>query len=163
MPLWRANKWQLQIWCFHERSQSREDADAAIDASAALYMRVSTGRQAEHDLSIPDQRHQLQSWCRAHGYEPAAEFVEAGASATDDRRPIFQQMIEWACDGENAFDVIIVHSYSRFFREAFEQEFYLRKLARHKVSVVSITQPVGDENEPVHAMMRKVIALFDRS
>lgn len=128
---------------------------------AALYMRVSTGRQAEHDLSIPDQRHQLQSWCHAHGYESVAEFVEAGASATDDRRPIFQQMIERACDGENAFDVIIVHSYSRFFREAFEQEFYLRKLARHKVRVVSVTQPVGDENEPVHAMMRKVIALFD--
>ncbi len=128
---------------------------------AALYMRVSTGRQAEHDLSIPDQRQQLQSWCLAHGYEPAAEFVEAGASATDDRRPVFQQMIERACDGEKAFDVIIVHSYSRFFREAFEQEFYLRKLARHKVRVISITQPVGDENEPVHAMMRKVIALFD--
>jgi site-specific DNA recombinase len=70
-------------------------------------------------------------------------------------------MIERACDIENAFDVIIVHSYSRFFREAFEQEFYLRKLAKHKVKVVSITQPVGDENEPVHAMMRKVIALFD--
>lgn len=94
-------------------------------------------------------------------YEPVAEFVEAGASATDDRRPAFQQMIERACDGEGAFDVIIVHSYSRFFREAFEQEFYLRKLARHKVKVVSITQPVGDEAEPVHAMMRKVIALFD--
>jgi site-specific DNA recombinase len=128
---------------------------------AALYLRVSTGRQAEHDLSIPDQRQQLQSWCRGKGYAVTAEFVEAGASATDDRRPAFQQMIERACDIENAFDVIIVHSYSRFFREAFEQEFYLRKLAKHKVKVVSITQPVGDENEPVHAMMRKVIALFD--
>ena len=70
-------------------------------------------------------------------------------------------MIERACDGENAFDVIIVHSYSRFFRETFEQEFYLRRLARHKVRVVSITRPVGDENEPVHTVMRKVIALFD--
>jgi DNA invertase Pin-like site-specific DNA recombinase len=128
---------------------------------AALYMRVSTGRQAEHDLSIPDQRQQLQSWCRGHGYAVTAEFVEAGASATDDRRPVFQQMIERACDGESAFDVIVVHSYSRFFREAFEQEFYLRKLAKHEVKVVSITQPVGDESEPVHAMMRKVIALFD--
>ena len=57
--------------------------------------------------------------------------------------------------------MIVVHSYSRFFREAFEQEFYLRKLAKHNVKVVSITQPVGDESEPVHAMMRKVIALFD--
>ena len=109
-------------------------------------------------MSIPDQRQQLQSWCRGHGYAVTAEFVEAGASATDDRRAVFQQMIERACDGEYAFDVIIVHSYSRFFREAFEQEFYLRKLARHKVKVISITQPVGDESEPVHAMMRKVIA-----
>jgi len=112
-------------------------------------------------LSIPDQRQQLQSWCRGHGYAVTAEFVEAGASATDDRRAVFQQMIERACDGENAFDLIVVHSYSRFFREAFEQEFYLRKLAKHNVKVVSITQPVGDESEPVHAMMRKVIALFD--
>jgi site-specific DNA recombinase len=135
--------------------------DSASPPRAALYMRVSTGRQAEHDLSIPDQRQQLKSWCRGQGYAIAAEFVEAGASAGDDRRPVFQQMIERACDGENAFDVIVVHSYSRFFREAFEQEFYLRKLAKHKVRVVSITQPVGDENEPVHAMMRKVIALFD--
>jgi site-specific DNA recombinase len=128
---------------------------------AALYMRVSTGRQAEHDLSIPDQRSQLKSWCRANGHPVVAEYVEAGASAGDDRRPCFQQMIERACDGEHAFDLIIVHSYSRFFREAFEQEFYLRKLAKHGVRVVSITQPVGDEAEPVHAMMRKVIALFD--
>jgi site-specific DNA recombinase len=128
---------------------------------AALYMRVSTGRQAEHDLSIPDQRSQLKLWCRANGHDVVAEFVEAGASAGDDRRPGFQQMIERACDGEHAFDLIVVHSYSRFFREAFEQEFYLRKLGKHGVRVVSITQPVGDETEPVHAMMRKVIALFD--
>jgi site-specific DNA recombinase len=124
-------------------------------------MRVSTGRQAEHDLSIPDQRGHLQSWCRANGHPVVAEYVEAGASAGDDRRPSFQQMIERACDGEHAFDLVVVHSYSRFFREAFEQEFYLRKLAKHAVRVVSITQPVGDETEPVHAMMRKVIALFD--
>ena len=128
---------------------------------AALYMRVSTGRQAEHDLSIPDQRSQLKSWCRANGHHVVAEYIEAGASAGDDRRPSFQQMIERACDGDHAFDLIVVHSYSRFFREAFEQEFYLRKLAKHGVRVVSITQPVGDETEPVHAMMRKVIALFD--
>jgi DNA invertase Pin-like site-specific DNA recombinase len=128
---------------------------------AALYMRVSTGRQAEHDLSIPDQRRQLQNWCRVQGYTVATEFIEGGASAGGDRRPVFQQMIERACDGEQAFELILVHSYSRFFREAFEQEFYLRKLAKHGVRVVSITQPVGDESEPGQAMMRKVIALFD--
>ena len=142
----------------------KEETNVEMLASpprAALYMRVSTGRQAEHDLSIPDQRAQLNSWCRARGYVVAAEFIEAGASAGDDRRPVFQQMIERACDGDQAFEYIVVHSYSRFFREAFEQEFYVRKLAKHGVRVVSITQPVGDESEPVQAMMRKVIALFD--
>ena len=136
-------------------------AQDSVARRAALYMRVSTSRQAEYDLSIPDQRRQLESWCRAHGYTVAAEFIESGASAGDDRRPGFQQMIERACDGEQAFELILVHSYSRFFREAFEQEFYLRKLAKHGVRVVSITQPVGDESEPLQAMMRKVIALFD--
>ena len=30
-------------------------------ARAALYLRVSTGRQADNDLSIPDQRRQAES------------------------------------------------------------------------------------------------------
>jgi site-specific DNA recombinase len=137
------------------------DPENSIARRAALYMGVSTGRQAEHDLSIPDQRRQLESWCRTQGFTVAAEFIENGASAGNDRRPAFQQMIERACDGEQAFGVILVHSYSRFFREAFEQEFYLRKLAKHGVKVISMTQPVGDESDPVQAMMRKVIALFD--
>ena len=93
----------------------------ASSRRAALYMRVSTGRQAEHDVSIPDQRAQLNGWCHANGFTVAAEFIEAGASAGDDRRPVFQQMIERACDGEQSFNYIIVHSYSRCFREAFEQ------------------------------------------
>ncbi|MEY9387564.1 site-specific DNA recombinase [Bradyrhizobium japonicum] len=145
-------------------SKSRRKPDVAIDPNAsriAFYLRVSTDRQAKHDLSIPDQRAQMLSWCEAKGHQTVAEFVEPGASATDDKRPIFQQMIERACDGEHAFDVIAVHSYSRFFRDAFGQEFYLRKLAKHGVKLVSITQPLGDDDDPVQAMMRKVIALFD--
>src|SRR6516225_10055505 len=116
----------------HKPPPNRPPQDS-VARRAALYMRVSAGRQAEHDLSIPDQRQQLEAWCRAQGYTVAAEFIESGASAGDDRRPVFQQMIERACDGEQAFELILVHSYSRFFREAFEQEFYLRKLAKHVI------------------------------
>jgi site-specific DNA recombinase len=126
---------------------------------AALYLRVSTGRQAEHDLSIPDQRSQALAWINKRNWELSAEYVEAGASATDDKRPEFQRMIERACDGDNAFDVILVHSYSRFFRDAFGLEFYIRKLTKHGVRLVSITQELGDD--PAQVMMRQVIALFD--
>ncbi len=55
-------------------------------AKAALYLRVSTGRQAESDLSIPDQRRQITAYCVAKGWDVAAEFVEPGNTATDDRR-----------------------------------------------------------------------------
>jgi DNA invertase Pin-like site-specific DNA recombinase len=120
---------------------------------------VSTGRQAEHDLSIPDQRAQTQAWAAQRGWPVVAEYVEPGASATDDKRPEFQKMIERACDGENAFDAIVVHSFSRFFRDAFGLEFYVRKLAKHGVKLVSITQELGDD--PAQVMMRQVIALFD--
>ncbi|WP_204310626.1 recombinase family protein, partial [Escherichia coli] len=47
-------------------------------ARAALYLRVSTGRQAESDLSIPDQRRQIEGYCLSRGWEVAAEFVGLG-------------------------------------------------------------------------------------
>lgn len=33
----------------------------------ALYARVSTVRQADNDLSIPDQLRQFNEWCKANG------------------------------------------------------------------------------------------------
>ena len=143
-----------------ERVQTNGATPASPSAArAAIYLRVSTGRQAEHDLSIPDQKAQTQAWLEQRGWSVVAEYVETGASATDDKRPQFQRMIERACDGENAFDVIVVHSFSRFFRDAFGLEFYLRKLAKYGVKLVSITQELGDD--PAQVMMRQVIALFD--
>ena len=126
---------------------------------AALYLRVSTSRQAEHDVSIPDQRKQGEAWCEARGYQLVETFVEAGASATNDRRPEFQRMIEAGTSKPAPFDVVVVHSFSRFFRDHFELEFYVRKLAKNGIRLVSITQEMGDD--PMHVMMRQIMALFD--
>src|SRR5258708_5227485 len=84
---------------------------------AALYLRVSTGRQADSDLSIPDQRRQAKAYCASRGWEIVTDYVEPGASATDDRRPEFQRMIDAATAKPPAFEVILVHSFSRFFRD----------------------------------------------
>ena len=126
---------------------------------AALYLRVSTTRQAEHDVSIPDQRRQGEAWCASHGYQLTETYVEAGASATNDKRPEFQRMIEAGTSKPAPFDVVVVHSFSRFFRDHFELEFYVRKLAKNGVKLVSITQEMGDD--PMHVMMRQIMALFD--
>ncbi len=130
-----------------------------VPLRAALYLRVSTARQAEHDVSIPDQKRQGEAYCEARGYQFVETYVEPGASATNDRRPEFQRMIEAGTSRPAPFDVVVVHSFSRFFRDAFDMEFYVRKLAKNGVKLLSITQEIGDD--PVHQMMRQIMALFD--
>ena len=126
---------------------------------AALYLRVSTGRQADSGLSIPDQRRQAEAYCRRKGWRVEAEYVEPGLSATDDRRPEFQRLIDAASAKPPALDVIVVHSFSRFFRDQFQLEFYVRKLVKNSVRLVSITQELGDD--PMSNMIRQIMALFD--
>jgi len=67
---------------------------STIPLRAALYLRVSTARQAEHDVSIPDQKRQGEAYCEARGLQLVETFIEPSASATNDRRPEFQRMIE---------------------------------------------------------------------
>ena len=68
-------------------------------------------------------------------------------------------MIESALNKPAGFDVIVVHSFSRFFRNQFQFEFYVRKLAKNGVRLVSITQDLGDD--PMSVMTRQIMTLFD--
>jgi site-specific DNA recombinase len=70
--------------------------------------------QTDNDLSIPDQRRQGKGYCTSRSREIVGEYIEPGLSATDDRRPEFQRMIDAATTKPPAFDVILVHSFSRF-------------------------------------------------
>ena len=127
--------------------------------AVALYARVSTTRQAENDLSIPDQLRQLKEYCKSHNLAVASEYVEPGASATDDRRPVFQQMIADATQPPAPFDAILVHSRSRFFRDLFQFLHYERLLQKVGVKVLSITQQTGDD--AAGEMASKLFSLFD--
>ncbi len=134
-------------------------ASAAQPSRAALYLRVSTGRQAENDLSIPDQRRQATEFCKARGWEVCAEFVDAGLSGTDENRPELQRLLDLATGGGSPFDVVVVHSFSRFARDHFALEHAVRRLRKNGVRLVSITQDLGDD--PMSVMVRQVFALFD--
>lgn len=137
-------------------------APLLLDTTAkrvAIYARVSTTRQAEQDLSLPDQITQAESFCLGKGWQVAERFIEPGASATDDRRPEFQKLIDHATSPDRPVDIVLVHSMSRFFRDQFQSEFYIRKLRKAGVDVVSITQPF--ENDPTGNLMRQFLGLFD--
>ena len=42
----------------------------------AQYLRVSTVRQAEHDVSIPDQKRQGEAYCALRGYQLVETYVK---------------------------------------------------------------------------------------
>jgi len=125
----------------------------------ALYARVSTTRQADNDLSIPDQLRQLRAWCEINDHTAVQEFIEPGASATDDKRPVFQQMMTEALRKPPAFEVIVVHSFSRFFRDMIEFGVYEKRLKRNGVKIISITQQTSDDS--AGEMARRLFSLFD--
>ncbi len=127
--------------------------------AVAIYARVSTTRQADNELSIPDQLKQLRAWCASQGHDIADEFVEPGASATDDRRPAFQRMIGEATASPAPYTAIVVHSRSRFFRELYEFLKYERMLLKAGVKVLSITQQTTDDASG--EMASKLFSLFD--
>ena len=126
---------------------------------AAIYARVSTGKQAAGELSLPDQMRQCTHFAEAKGYEIAAEFVDAGVSARTDKRAEFQRMIKIACKPHRPFDAILVHSQSRFARNTKDLLVYKEKLEANGVSLLSITQDLG-EGETAD-VLRTVVGALD--
>lgn len=60
----------------------------------ALYVRVSTDKQAEFGMSLEAQTAELQKYCADRNWEVAGTFVDAGFSGKDTDRPAFKQMIQ---------------------------------------------------------------------
>lgn len=126
---------------------------------AIAYVRVSTTRQADNELSIPDQLTRLRDHCRKSDLSYVGEYIDPGASARDEHRPEFQRMLTDIKSGAVKCDVLLVHSFSRFFRDRAGFVFHQTKLEKLGVRLVSITQHT--EDSPSGDLMRDVMASFD--
>lgn len=123
-----------------------------------LYLRVSTGAQAAKDLSVPDQREQLEAHCIKQNWTVVDEYVESN-SAYRGVRPQFDKMLEDIAHGEQRINIIVVHSFSRFFRDEVEAELTIRQLRKRGIEVVSITQDLA--RDEMGDLVRRFIMLFD--
>ncbi len=126
---------------------------------AAIYIRASNGQQALQDLSLPDQKSQCKAYCAKKDWEVVDTFSDAGASATNDNRVEFQAMIAEACSGAKPFDVVIVHSQSRFARNTLDLLYYTKKLEKADVQFVSITQDIGTGDQA--DVLRTILGAMD--
>lgn len=111
----------------------------------AFYVRVSSDRQAEKELSIPAQVKAIQQYCQEHGHIIVSEFIEKGKSAKTDDRDEFQKMIAMSKRSNRPFEAILVHKFDRFSRKRDDHVIYKALLAKVGVKVISVTEQTEAE------------------
>ncbi len=125
-----------------------------------LYARVSTAEQAEKDLSLPAQLDALHRHCKDRGCLVAGEFIEPGASGTDENRPEFQRMVTAALAPNADVDAVLVWHSSRFMRNVYGARVYKEKLRKRGVRVISISQETADD--PTGHLVEGMSEVFDQ-
>ena len=80
----------------NKRNESSQDQQALPVDCTALYIRVSTDKQAEEGFSLDEQKRRLEQFCQGHGWNvcPDHIYVDAGVSGKSTARPGFQKMLQ---------------------------------------------------------------------
>lgn len=101
---------------------------------AIIYARVSTKRQADDGLPVESQVDHCESKAAALGATVTKVFVDGGISGTTDRRPSFQDALNY-CAVMN-IDYFICWSSSRFARNHLDAGHYKAVLERYSTRLV---------------------------
>ncbi len=128
--------------------------------TALAYARVSTAEQADHGMSLDAQLRAIRAFASAKGISLVREYVDRGATGTDDDRPEFQAMVEALLTPSNKVEAVIVLHTSRFMRDVELARRYKRELRRVGVKVVAVQQEVGDDANG--ELMEGIYELFDQ-
>jgi len=126
---------------------------------AVAYIRVSDPSQVDgHSLDAQERLfHEL---CKSRGWEPVKVYREEGRSAHSDaivRRPAFRQLLEDA--PRRLFDLVVVHTLDRWARNQRVMLESLATLAKHNVSLVSITEKI-DYSTPQGKLFTQMLGSF---
>lgn len=111
---------------------------------AVAYLRMSTDQQ---EYSIDAQWRLISKWADRNDYFICKRYEDAGISAMESKlskRTAFLQMIEDA--EESRWGTILIYDSSRFSRSLKDSVVYRSLLQARGVKVVSITEPVVDDD-----------------
>lgn len=126
----------------------------------AAYIRVSDERQDEY--SPDSQLKKIREYAGKEGYMIPDKFVfyDDGISGRSvKKRDDFKRMIGIAKEKTHPFDVIYVWKFSRFARNQEEAIVYKSLLAKNKVSVVSVSEPIQEGH--FGALQERIIEWMD--
>ena len=127
----------------------------------AAYIRVSDERQDEY--SPDSQKKRIQEYAAKEGYLIPDEYVfyDDGISGRSvKKRDDFKRMIAVALDKTHPFDKIYVWKFSRFARNQEEAIVYKSLLAKEKISVISVSEPLPEG--PFGSLIERIIEWEDQ-
>jgi len=128
--------------------------------NAIIYLRVSTERQAEKDLSLSSQLKICRKYAADHGYEVTRVFQDAGKSARTDDRPAFLEMIDYCMIHPDDVDAVIVYDTSRFARNREDAIVYKSMLKKKGIRVEYASQNINPDEESGF-LVEGIMELFD--
>ncbi len=110
-----------------------------------LYARFSSDLQRSE--SIDAQIRAMRKYCEQNRMIIIDTYVDEAKSATSDKRPSFQRMIEDS--KKHIFDVVLVHKLDRFSRNRYDSAMYKRTLKINGVRVFSVLENLDDTPESI--------------
>lgn len=113
---------------------------------AVAYIRVSDPKQVK-GYSLDSQDDLAIKKAEQDGYEIAKVFREEGVSATTTNRPELQEMMSFCLNKKNNISAVYVYALNRLNRNTEDYLGLRALLAKHGVSVVSVTEPTGETPE----------------
>lgn len=142
-----------------KRTGKAKQAALGAGGATALYIRVSTDKQATEGYSLEAQREKLAAYCTAQGWtvDDAHIYVDAGQSAKSTDRPEYQRMIA-AVAGGGVRRVVAV-KLDRLSRNTKDFLGLLDYCDEHNCGIVSIAESF-DTSTPVGRAVVTVLMAF---
>ena len=114
---------------------------------AVAYVRMSTDKQ---DYSIESQKRTIREYARKNNYKILKFYEDKGISGRDaEKRPAFMEMIEDS--KKDIFSYVLIYDSSRFARNLEQSLIYKSILKKNKVDLISITEPMLDDDSQLIA------------
>lgn len=114
---------------------------------AVAYVRMSTDKQ---DYSIESQKRTIKEYAKKNNYSIIKYFEDKGISGREaEKRPAFMEMIEES--KKNYFDYVLIYDSSRFARNLEQSLIYKSILKKNNVNLISITEPILDDDSQLIA------------
>ncbi|MBR1443282.1 MAG: recombinase family protein [Firmicutes bacterium] len=109
---------------------------------AAAYLRMSTDKQ---EYSVESQQRLINDYARKNRITIVRNYVDEGISGRNaEKRPAFLEMI--SDSSKNMFEAVLIYDSSRFARNLEQSLVYKSILKRNGVKLISITEPVLDDD-----------------